>query len=281
VQRIALYRGLKRVDFEDRVDWKPGHSMNIEQVFPLPQSHIEVRTGTPFGSVSAADMMPNAGPRNGDEVPKDTWKRWCQIQDWVFAGAGDWGFTLSADHQFLNVGDSALRAGMLRGTRFSPVNFERNGRSIQKPSPPDGIYVFHYSFASGRSNWASAKSWRAGMALNTPLIPPSSANELSQKPLPPTRSFCSLDGNNLIVTALKKADRDDSIVLRAFEIRGDRANSPVQFLGQNRKLSVVNLLEEPEPGQEGDILQVGPYEISTVKLHLPELTPGLGYKHSK
>jgi alpha-mannosidase len=281
VQRIALYWGLKRVDFEDRVDWKPGRSMNIEQVFPLPQPNMEVRTGTPFGSVTADEMMPNAGPRNGDEVPKDTWKRWRQIQDWVFAGAGDWGFTLSADHQFLTVEESALRAGMLRGTRFSPVNFERYGRPILKPSPPNGTYVFHYSFTSARGNWASAKSWRAGMAFSTPLIPVASANELSQKPLPPMRSFCSLDADNLVITALKKADRDDSIALRAFEIRGEIAESPVQFLEQKRKLSVVNLLEEAGPGQEGDMLRVGPYEISTVKLRLAEPTKVLGYKPRK
>ena len=131
VQRLTLYQGLKRVDIEDRVDWKPGRSMNIEQVFPLPQSNMEVRNGTPFGSVAAAEMMPNAGPRNGDEVPRDTWKRWRQIQDWVFAGTGEWGFTVSADHQFLTVDDSALRAGMLRGTRFSPVNVVRGGRPFQ------------------------------------------------------------------------------------------------------------------------------------------------------
>jgi alpha-mannosidase len=191
----------------------------------------------------------------------------------VFAGAGDWGFTLSADHQFLTVGDNALRAGMLRGTRFSPVNFERNGRSILKPSPQDGTYVFHYSFTSATGDWAAAKSWRAGTAFNTSLIPVSSANELSPKPLPPTRSFCSLDTDNLIVTALKKADRDDSIVLRAFEIRGASAESSVQFLGQKRKFAEVNLMEEGGPARpESDILRVSPYGISTIKLHLPKST---------
>ena len=53
VQRLTLYQGLKRVDVEDRVDWKPGRSMNIEQVFPLQQPNMEVRNGTPFGSVAA------------------------------------------------------------------------------------------------------------------------------------------------------------------------------------------------------------------------------------
>jgi len=270
VQRLTLFQGLKRVDIEDRVDWKPGRSMNIEQVFPLPQPNVEVRNGTPFGSVAANDMMPNAGPRNVDEVPRDTWKRWRQIQDWVFAGTKEWGFTVSADHQFLIVGDSEIRAGMLRGTRFSPVNVVRGGRPFQTLSPPADTYVFHYAFTSGRGDWAAAKSWRAGMAFNTPLIPVSSANELSRKSLPPERSFCSLDADNLVISALKKADKDGAIVLRVFEILGDKAESPVLFLGQNRKFLSVNLLEEAGPTQERDVLRVGPYEISTVKLRLTQ-----------
>jgi alpha-mannosidase len=272
VQRLRLYQGLKRVDIEDRVDWKPGRSMNIEQVFPLPELTMEVRNGTPFGSVAASEMMPNTGPRNSDEIPREVWKRWRQIQDWVFAGSREWGFTVSADHQFLTVGDSTIRAGMLRGTRFSPVNVVRGGRSFQNLWPPADTYVFHYSFTSGGGDWAAAKSWRAGMAFNTPLIPVSSANELSQKPLPPERSLCSLDADNLVITALKKADADGAIVLRVFEIRGDPAESPVRFLGQNREFSAVNLLEEVGPREEENVLRVGPYEISTVKLHLAELT---------
>ncbi len=274
VQRLTLYQGLKTVDMEDRVDWKPGRSMNIEQVFPLPQSNMEVRNGTPFGSVAATDMMPNAGPRNEDEVPKEAWKRWRQIQDWVFAGNREWGFTVSADHQFLTVGDSAIRAGMLRGTRFSPLNVVRGGRPFQILSPPVDTYVFRYSFTSRKGDWSAARSWRAGMAFNTPLIPVTSANELSHKPLPAERSFCSVDAENLVITALKKADRDEAIVLRVFEIRGDSAESPMRFLGQNRRFWPANLLEEVGPTPEGEVLRVGPYEISTVKLPLAELTTG-------
>jgi alpha-mannosidase len=207
VQRLTLYQGLKKVDLEDRVDWKPGRSMNIEQVFPLQQPDVEVRNGTPFGSAAATDMMPNAGPRSSDEIPRDIWKQWRQIQDWVFAGTKEWGFTVSADHQFLTVGDSAIRAGMLRGTRFSPINVVRGGRPFQNLWPPADKYVFHYSFTSGKGDWAAARSWRAGMAFNTPLIPVSSANELAQKPLPPGRSFCSLNADNLVITALTWTER--------------------------------------------------------------------------
>ena len=61
-------------------------------------------------------------------------------------------------------------------------------------------------------------------------------------------------------------------MLRVFEIRGDAAESRVRFLGQDRKFWAPNLLEEVGPMQEGDMLRVGPYEISTVKLPISQPT---------
>ena len=265
-QRLALYRGLKKIDLENSLDWTPGKSMNVEQVFPLQQPAGEVRYGIPFGTATAADMMPNAGPRARDEMPRDIWSRWRQIQDWVFAGSKEWGFAVSADHQFLTVDDAAIRAGMLRGTLYSPLAVVRGGEPSLTLWPQAGTYVFHYSFTSGKGDWAAAKCWRAGMAFNMPLIPVSAVNELSQKPLPPERSFFSIDADNLVLTALKKADRDRAIVLRVFEIRGDTAESPVRFLGQDRSFRAATLLEEELPRAEQKTLRVQAYEISTVKL---------------
>ncbi len=273
IQRVALYRGLKRVDLDNSLDWTPGKSMNVEQVFPLQQPNGEIRWGIPFGTATAADMMPNAGPQARDEMPRDVWSKWRQIQDWVFAGGKDWGYTVAADHQFLTVDDAAIRAGMLRGTVYSPLAVVRGGRPSLSPWPQAGTYVFRYSVTSGKGDWAATRSWRAGMAFNTPLIPVSAVNELSQKPLPPERSFFSIDADNLVLTALKKADRDGTIVLRVFEIRGDTADSPVRFLGRDCSFRVANLLEEDHPTAEQNMLRVQPYQISTVKLHIPQVDP--------
>jgi len=265
MQRVVLYRGLKKIDLENSLDWIPGRSMNVEQIFPLPQPSGEVRWGIPFGTATAADMMPNAGPQASDEMPRDVWSKWRQIQDWVFAGDKEWGYTVAADHQFLTVDDASIRAGMLRGTIYSPLRVVREGQPALSVWPRSGMYVFHYSFTSGKGDWAAAKSWRSGMEFNMPLIPVTAVNELSQKPLPPERSFLSLDADNLVVSALKKADRDGAIVLRVFEVRGDAAESPVRFLGRERSFRAVNLLEENLPTGQLNVLHVQPYEIGTIK----------------
>jgi alpha-mannosidase len=269
IQRVALYRGLKKIDLENSLDWTPGRSMNVEQVFPLPRPSGEVRWGIPFGTATAADMMPNAGPQASDEMPRDVWSKWRQVQDWVFAGSKEWGYTVASDHQFLTVDDASIRAGMLRGTLYSPLRVVRGDEPTLSVWPRAGKYVFHYSFSSGKGDWDASKSWRAGMDFNMPLIPVTAVNELSEKPLPPERSFFSIDADNLVLTALKKADRDGAVVLRVFEIRGDTAECPIRFLGRDRGFRVANLLEENLSKGLQNVLHVRPYEISTIKLSVP------------
>ena len=104
------------------------------------------------------------------------------------------------------------------------------------------------------------------MAFSTPLIPVSSVNTLSEKPLPPEESFLSLNADNLVLTAMKKADVGGAIVVRAFEIQGNPAESSILFLGQERNFRQANLLEEDLPSGEQKTLHVQPYEIDTLKL---------------
>jgi hypothetical protein len=265
-QRVTLYRGLKRVDLEDAVDWKPGRFMKIEQVVPLEQPHAEVRTGVPFGSVGEADLMPGAAPHYGDEVPVEIWKGWRQIQDWVSAGTKDWTLTMSADHQFLTVTDTAIRAGLIRGTRFNPVNVVHEGQPFLVQQPPADTYVFRYSFTSGAGDWAANRSWRSGMASNTPLIPASSVNELAKKTLPPERSFASLHGENLVVSTVKEADDGAGLVMRVFDELGQSAETPVMFLGEESSFRPANMLEEAQAGKDLTVLHVGPHEITTIRI---------------
>ncbi len=269
-QRLTMYRDLKQIDIEDTIDWKAGRSMNIEQIFPILQKDAEARVGIPYGAAATPDIMPQAGPRNGDEVAPQIWKQWRQIQGWVFAGTRDWGFTVSADHNLVAVSDRAVRAEMLRGTRFTPAVTAKDGQTLPALRPPAGVYIFRFSFTSGKGDWTAQKSWRAGMALSAPLIPVVALNPLSDKLLPPEQSFFSLGADNLVLTAIKKSESGENIVVRAFEIQGKATSSSLRFLGQERRFHATNLLEEETPKGEQSVLQFDPYEIDTLTVVVGE-----------
>lgn len=272
LQRLLLYRGLKRVDLEDTIDWKQTRLMKIEQTFPYEHPGAQIQYGIPFGAIPGSDVLPKSEPRAADEISKEAWQQWRQIQDWIWAGTNEWGLTLAADRQVVTLADRVIRAGMLRGT-YSAVSITKGNQTQLVRVPPAGEYVFHYSLSSGRGNWAAAKSYRAGMALNNPLIPVSVADELSQKSLPASQSFCSLPAENLVVSALKRAESGPSVVLRVFEIEGSPAETSVDFLGQKRPVREVNLLEEAASSGVQQTLTAAPYEIKTFELEMDMTAP--------
>ena len=198
-------------------------------------------------------------------MPREVWKNWRQIEDWIFAGTPEWGITITADRQLLTLEPGVIRAGMLRGA-YSPVGITRDAKPFLRQFPPAGRYVYCYSLTSGKGDWRAAKAYRAGMAFSSPLIPVSAVDELSSKPLPPTHSFCSLAPGNLVVTALKKAEQDNSIVLRFVEMEGASAETTIGLWGPKSGFREVNLLEEETGSGERQTLRVKPFEISTVRL---------------
>ena len=53
-----------------------------------------------------------------------------------------------------DVDDASIRAGMLRGTLYSPLRVVREGQPALSVWPQPGKYVFRYSFTSGTGDWA-------------------------------------------------------------------------------------------------------------------------------
>ncbi|HEX2713727.1 MAG TPA: glycosyl hydrolase-related protein [Candidatus Acidoferrales bacterium] len=269
VQRLMLYRDLRRLDIENTVEWKEPRFVHLEQLFPLEGSNASIHYGIPFGANAAENIMPNSGPHASDEIKGDSWKQARHIHDWIRADGEGWGLTLSADHQFVRLGDGVIRAEMVRGTRFTSVKVERGGEVTSLFYPPNGTYVFRYSLTAGPGDWKTAKAYQTGMEFNNPLLPIEVVDAISEKSLPSTYSFVSLTGENLVLSALKKAESGPDVLLRVYEIEGSSAESPVEFLGQARAFREVNLLEEETGSKESQALRASPYEIKTIKMRAP------------
>ena len=69
----------------------------------------------------------------------------------------------------------------------------------------------------------------------------------------------------MIVTALKKADRDDSVIVRLAETGGVPAEASVEIEGAGNKLSTVNFLER-KPERIAGKIKLGAFKIVTLKL---------------
>jgi alpha-mannosidase len=83
-----------------------------------------------------------------------------------------------------------------------------------------------------------------------------------------------LQPHNLIISALKKAEKDDAVIVRFFETCGEKCRATLQVPNQIKSASCVNLLEQEEfPLDIKDGLlemNVAPFEIVTLKLTMKD-----------
>jgi alpha-mannosidase len=270
-QILTLYNDLKQLDIENIVEWKNQipRFVRVRQVFPNAWKDSKIHYGIPFGANSADNIMPGAETKRNDEITNESWKNSRLIHDWIHAGTENEGLTIATDHQQIRFADEVINAEMIRGTRYVSVKVKPGaGDLTSRFYPPAGNYVFHYSLSSGAGNWKKGKSYRSGMNLTNPLIPISVADEISSKSLPPTKSFCSVQQDNVVISAFKKADLSSSVVLRMYEIEGSPIKTYMKFMDKQISFNEVNLLEEDIDRTIRQELQGGPNEIKSIKLNL-------------
>jgi alpha-mannosidase len=271
-QRLMLYHGLKRLDIENTAEWTSARFIRLEQLFPLAQTGAEIRYGVPFGSNTKDNVLPNTGPHQPDEITKESWLGGRHVHDWIHAGNAEWGLTIATDHQQVRLGDGLIRAEMLRGARFSSAKVVRGEEVTSMFYPPPGKYVFHYSLSSAAGDWKASKAYRAGMAFTNPLLPVVVEDAVSSKSLPPAQAFCAVKQDSVIISAIKKADLDSSVLVRVYEMEGNPVRTPLEFLGIARSFTQTNLLEEVSGATPAPLLEAGPYTIRTLKLPVASRT---------
>ena len=132
-------------------------------------------------------------------------------------------------------------------------------------------YTFEYALQPHDGDWRQAEMYKKAQEFHYLPIP---IQADSKGDLPPEFSFLKLSPNNLILSALKKAEDSNEVILRFFETKGETTEAEVKLFRKIKRLTLVDLLETedkelPVNGNEFK-LEVKPFEIVTLKLKLYE-----------
>jgi len=128
-------------------------------------------------------------------------------------------------------------------------------------------HTFEYAVQTHDGDWRQAEVYKKAQEFHHLLLPiqADSNGELASE-----FSFLKLSPNNLILSALKKAEDDDGVILRFFETRGEATEAEVVLFKELKRLTLVDLMEREEkelPFTENRFrLKVNPFEIVTLKL---------------
>jgi alpha-mannosidase len=249
VRDITLYAGVPRVDVKTQAEWHEKHIL-LKVAFPLSASNDLATFEIPYGSIERPTTRRTPAEQAKFEVPA---LHWADLSDATH------GFSLLNDSKYgYDAKGNVLRLSLLRSPEWPD------------PHADEGHHEFTYSLYPHGGGWREAGTVRRGYELNYPLLPLAVAKH--QGSLPAEHSFLQAAEDNVVVTAVKKAEDDSTLVIRFYEWAGKKGDVHLRLPVKAEGVQETDLMERPlhplpldASGTEVAV-PTGPYEIKTVKV---------------
>jgi alpha-mannosidase len=247
VQDVTMYAGVPRVDVKMQADWHEKHIL-LKVAFPVSAHDTKATYEIPFGTVERPTTRNTPAEQAQFEVPA---QRWADISDSTH------GFSLLNDSKYgYDAKGNVLRLSLLRSPEWPD------------PHADEGHHEFTYSLYPHGATWREAQTVRIGYELNyRPLV---EQTETHDGTLAAHDSFMQFGSDNVVLTALKKAEDENSLVFRFYEWAGKETDVKLELPPGAQSASETDLMEKsigPLSLQDGAVVvHTRPYEIKTVKV---------------
>jgi alpha-mannosidase len=281
IEKIIVYKDLPRIDFITKIDNRHPQ-IRIRVKFSTDINSLTYHCESQFGVVQRPVNQYYATSKNWKEKP-------CGIYpslNWLDYSNKEKGITIIHKGTPANeVRDNNIYLTLIR----SVVMLSSDGRTGPPVPVPDAAefkkYTFFYSAFPHSGDWKKANSWKIGYEYNYKLISVQIPEQkLSKPPRVKTKSsaefsFLEIKPKNLVLTALKKAEDGNEIILRFFETKGEKTKGEINLFKKPREVKLVNLLEQ-ETQEISELknnltwrdkkikITANPFEIITLKITL-------------
>ncbi len=261
MQTITLAPESDQVDIDNHIDWHESHVL-LKAAFPLAVASNFATYEIPYGTIERPTTRNNSWEKAQFEVPA---LRWADL-----SGKGPDGRVyglslLNKDKYGYDAVGNVLRLTLLRSPKWPD------------PDADMGHQHFHYAIYPHAGTWKQALTMRRGWEYDYPL----QAVVTTAHPgsLPAEHSFASVGPDNVILTAVKKAEDSNALIFRAYEWAGKAATAEFHVPAGAAAATVTNLMEKPEgsplaidSNPAGDTIKVPihPYEILTIRVDYPQ-----------
>jgi len=249
VRDIIVTAGSPRVDVRMTADWHEKHIL-LKVALPLSAHNKMATFEIPYGSIERPTTRNTRAEQGKFEVPA---LHWADLSD------ANHGLSLLNDCKYgYDAKGNVLRLSLLRSPEWPD------------PHADEGRHEFTYSLYAHGGNWKDALTVRRGYELNYPLL--ARQTERHSGNLPEQHSFAELKAGNVVLTAVKKAEDDDSTIYRFYEWAGKESDIELSPAADVESAVETDLMERPlqplETKQDRVIIHTKPYEIKTVRVKL-------------
>jgi alpha-mannosidase len=248
MQDIRLGAGSPVVEFATTVDWRERHRF-LKVAFPVdvrsPAASYEIQ----FGHVSRPTHRNTSWELARFEV---CGQRWADLSE-----AG-YGVALLNDCKYgYDVRGNVLRLSLLRSPTWPD------------PEADQGEHQFRYGLLPHRGALAESDVVRRAIGFNL-RTQPLALSSGTRGDLPARLSFLHGDDAGAVVEAVKPAEDDGAVVVRVYDALGGRRAVRLRTAARIRTARRVDLLERDlgtvPVTDNGVVLELGPFEVATLKL---------------
>lgn len=242
-QTVSLAENSKRLDFETRVDWQEEHRM-LRVAFPVNVVSSECTCDIQYGF---------ARRHNHRNTSWDMAKFEIAAHKYADLSDGGYGVALLNDCKYgYKVLDNAIDLNLLRAPTFPDPSADRH------------LHEFTYSLLPHCGPVSDSCVIPESMMLNAP--PRCFENRCGTKYRPP----CTLEGEGASLEVVKKAEKEDCLVIRVVETRGRESRAVLRVEDPDAELLPTDLME----WKDGDSINCSepvdlllrPFEILTFKI---------------
>lgn len=240
-QKVFLPNGSKELRFETNVDWKEKHKM-LRVSFP-----VNIKTDR-----EAFDIQYGYVYRPTHRNTSWDWARFeAAGQKYADLSDEDYGVALMNDSKYgYRLKDNLLDLNLLRSPTYPD------------PDADTGSHQFVYSLYPHENSLAHSDVFHKAAALNQGLLVLEGFAAKDSK-LP-----WSIEGDGISLEVVKKAEKENVLILRVVEIRGRNSRGKLTIDLDNVEIIETDLMEHSVDGQCSNpaLLSLSPFEIKTFKI---------------
>lgn len=251
VQEIQLDAGSDEAVVVNDIDWHERHIL-LKTAFALTATSPFATYEIPFGSIQRPTTRNNSWEQAKWEVP---------ALKWADLGSESHGFSLINESKFgYDAKGNVLRLSLLRAPAFPD------------PTADQGHHHFRYALYPHAGTWKQAMTVRHGYNFNYAMY--AMQVDAHSGVMSAEHSFVSIAPDNVVLTAMKKAEDSHALVFHLYEWAGKDGEIELEVPRGASGAVKTNLLEKPEGGplqMSGNriTIPVHPYQIVALRVDYP------------
>jgi len=245
-QDIVIKPHSKRIDFITNIDWKEEHIL-LKTAFPVDIRNTEAIYDIQFGNIKRPTHKNTSWDAAKFEV---------SAIKWADLSESGYGVSLMNDCKYgYSVDENVMRLSLLKSSTYPNSEADK------------GLHQFTYSLYPHKGDFYEGNTLTEGYLQNQPIT----FEKISAQKgvLPETFSLVSSDKENVVIETVKKAEDDNSVIVRIYEAYNSKTSATITTGFDFKEVYMCDLMEKDcmklkNSGRKVEV-SVKNFEILTLK----------------